>query len=268
MTGGPRIHGLRAFAGAAFLFVYLPIVVMVLFSFNASAVAVWPMKGLTMHWYGDLFRDDAIRSAFLLSLRIAALATVVAGILGTLLAYAAHRLRFPGKWLLQRLVLLPLVVPGVVTGIALLTVFSELKLTLSASTILLGHITFLVAVFFTTVFARLQGLGVGIERAAMDLGASEMRAFFAVILPNLKLTLLGAAVIAFTLSFDEIAVTYFLTGTQNTVPMLIYAKLRTGLTPTVNALATVSLLITLVPIVIGAVVANRVVRRRTNGVSA
>lgn len=257
---GRRPRGLWLFAALALVFVYAPIAVMVLFSFNTTEIAVWPMRGFTFDWYAEMVQSEKIRAAFLLSVRVALIATLVAGVLGTTLAYAAHRFRFPGKRLLQRIVLMPLVVPGVVTGIALLTIFDQIQVQLSVTTIVLGHITFLIAVFFTTVFARLQGLGTHIERAAMDLGASEVRAFFVAVLPNLRTTLIGAAVIAFTLSFDEIAVTFFLTGTQNTVPMLIYSMLRTGLTPTVNALATTSLLISLVPIAVAAAVGARIAR--------
>lgn len=264
MDGGtsPRIVLLRVFAALAFAFIYVPIAVVVLFSFNTAEVSVWPMEGFTFDWYGELTSSERIRDAFLLSLRVALIATVVAGVLGTLLAYAAHRFTFPGKRMLQRIVLMPLVVPGIVTGIALATMLNEFEVALSSATIVLGHITFLIAVFFTTVFARLQGLGIDIERSAMDLGASEIRAFFAVVLPNLRLTLLGAAVIAFTLSFDEIPITFFLTGTENTVPVLIYSMLRTGLTPTVNALAAVSLLISLVPIIVAGLVGTHIQRNR------
>lgn len=259
---GPRILALRAFSGLAFVFIYLPIALVVLFSFNTAEVSVWPLEGFTLDWYGELANSERIRDALLLSLRVALIATLVAGVLGTLLAYAAHRFAFPGKRMLQRLILMPLVVPGIVTGIALATMFDQAETTLSVTTIVLGHITFLIAVFFTTVFARLQGLGIDIERSAMDLGASELRAFFYAVLPNLRLTLLGSAVIAFTLSFDEIPITFFLTGTENTVPVLIYSMLRTGLTPTVNALATVSLLISLTPIVIAGLVGLHIQRTR------
>ncbi len=259
---GPGIHLLRAFALLALVFIYVPIGLVVLFSFSSAEISVWPIEGLTLDWYGELFQSERIRDAFLLSLRVAAIATVVAGILGTMLGYAAHRFAFPGKGLLQRIVLMPLVVPGIVTGIALATMFDQIELPLSPSTIILGHITFLIAVFFTTVFARLQGMGVELERSAMDLGASELRAFISVVLPNLRLTLLGSAVIAFTLSFDEIPITFFLTGTENTVPMLIYSFLRTGLTPTVNALATVSLVISLTPIILAGIVGLHIQRNR------
>ncbi len=256
----PTVFGLRLFAVLAFVFIYAPIAVMVVFSFNTSAISVWPLEGFTFDWYVRMAQASDIRAAFVNSMVVAGTSTAVAGVLGTLGAYTAHRFRFVGKHALQRVVLMPLVVPGVVTGIALLTMFDRVKLQLSLRTIILGHVTFLIAVFFTMVFARLQSLGVAIDRAAMDLGASRLRAFVFAILPNLKLTLVGAAVIAFTLSFDEIAVTYFLTGTQNTVPMLIYSMLRTGLTPTVNALATFALLFSLLPIVVASVITARLGR--------
>jgi len=261
-SAAPRIFALRAFSALAFVFIYAPIVLVVLFSFNTSEISVWPLQGLTLDWYGELANSERIREAFLLSLRVALISTLVAGVIGTLLAYAAHRFTFPGKRMLQRVILMPLVVPGIVTGIALATMFDQANTPLSAMTIILGHITFLIAVFFTTVFARLQGLGINIERSAMDLGASELRAFVSAVLPNLKLTLLGAAVIAFTLSFDEIPITFFLTGTENTVPVLIYSMLRTGLTPTVNALATVSLVISLTPIIIAGLIGLHIQRTR------
>lgn len=260
MLRRPTVPGLRLFAALAFVFIYAPIAVMVVFSFNTSTISVWPLKGFTFDWYARMAQSSDIRIAFVNSLIVASIGTAVAGVLGTLGAYAAHRFRFVGKRMLQRVVLMPLVVPGVVTGIALMTMFDRLNVQLSLKTIVLGHITFLIAVFFTMVFARLQSLAVGIDRAAMDLGASRIRAFVFAILPNLKLTLVGAAVIAFTLSFDEIAVTYFLTGTQNTVPMLIYSMLRTGLTPTVNALATCALLFSLLPIVLASFVTARLGR--------
>lgn len=260
MRSGNGAPFLRLVAALAFVFIYTPILVMVAFSFNTSEIPVWPLKGFTLSWYSQMAHSSGIRTAFVNSLVVASIATAVACVLGTLLAYAAHRLTFPGKRGVQRVVLMPFVVPGIVTGIALLTLFDRSNVALSLKTIILGHITFLIAVFFTMVFARLQSLGIVIDRAAMDLGASRIRAFAFAVLPSLKLTLVGAAVIAFTLSFDEIAVTYFLTGTQNTVPMLIYAKLRTGLTPTVNALATSALLFSLVPIIIASLVSARLNR--------
>ena len=256
----PSVLGLRLIAAVAFIFIYAPIVVMIVFSFNTSSISVWPLKGFTFDWYVQMAQSSDIRTAFENSLIVATTATAIAGVLGTLGAYGAHRFRFAGKRALQRVVLMPLVVPGVVTGIAMLSMFDRAHVQLSLRTIILGHITFLIAVFFTMVFARLQSLNVAIDRAAMDLGASRVRAFFFAILPNLKLTLVGAAVIAFTLSFDEIAVTYFLTGTQNTVPMLIYSMLRIGLTPTVNALATCALLFSLLPIVTASLITVRLSR--------
>lgn len=238
MRGQRRPWLLYVVAAGIFAFIYAPIVVLVMFAFNTSRVATWPMRGFTLRWFEEMVQDAAIRDALGNSLLIAAISTSVALVLGTLAAYVAHRYAFPGKRWLQRIVLLPMVVPGIVTGIALLSLFDFFGVLLSLWTIVIGHITFLIAVFFTSVFARLQRLGVQIERAAMDLGASETKAFFKAVLPNLKLTLVGASLLAFALSFDEIAVTFFLTGTSNTVPVLIYSMMRLGITPKINALAT------------------------------
>lgn len=252
-----RPWGLRLVAALVFSFLYSPIVVLVAFAFNTSRIPTWPMQGFTLHWFADLAHSPEILQALRNSLLIGTTATIVAMVIGTLSAYAAHRYRFPGKRWIQRIVLLPMVVPGVVTGIALLTLFDFFGIQLSRITITLGHITFLLAIFFTSVFARLQRLGIDIERAAMDLGASEVRAFRKAVLPNLRLTLIGAGLLAFALSFDEIAVTFFLTGNSNTVPVLIYSMMRLGITPTINALATSILLVSVTLVVIATALMQR-----------
>ena len=257
VPGRRRPWGLYAVAGAVFSFIYLPIVVLVIFAFNTSRISTWPMRGFTFKWFGEMVRNQDIRAALQNSLIIGVTATLVAMVLGTLCAYVAHRYRFPGKRWLQRIVLLPMVVPGVVTGIALLSLFDFLGLPLSRLTITAGHITFLIAVFFTSVFARLQRLPVELEKAAMDLGASEFGAFRKAVLPNLRLTLVGAALLAFALSFDEIAVTFFLTGTSNTVPVLIYSMMRLGITPQINALATSILTVSVGLVLLGTAIQRR-----------
>ncbi len=249
--------GLRLVAVLVFVFLYAPIAVLVVFAFNTSRIPTWPIQGFTLHWFADLAQSSEIRQALRNSLLIGTTATIVAMVIGTLSAYAAHRYRFPGKQWIQRIVLLPMVVPGVVTGIALLTLFDFFGIQLSRITITLGHITFLLAIFFTSVFARLQRLGIDIERAAMDLGASEVRAFRKAVLPNLRLTLIGAGLLAFALSFDEIAVTFFLTGNSNTVPLLIYSMMRLGITPTINALATTILFVSVTLVVIATALLQR-----------
>jgi spermidine/putrescine transport system permease protein len=257
--------GLLAAAAATFAFIYAPIAVLVAFSFGERRIPTWPLQGFTVTWYRELLGSEEIRTALRNSVVVATAATTGALLLGTPIAYAAHRFRFPGKRLLRRLVLMPLVVPGVVTGIALLTLFDFFHVTLSLGTIMVGHVTFLIAVFFTSVFARLEALGTQIERAAMDLGATEWRAFTRAVLPNLRLTLIGASLLAFALSFDEIAVTFFLTGTSNTVPVLIYSMMRLGITPAINALATSILVLSVLLVVIGTVILGREGGVRTRG---
>lgn len=257
--------GLWAVAVATFGFIYAPIVVLVAFSFGERRIPTWPLRGFTLSWYRELLGSAEILTALRNSIVIATTATAGALVLGTPIAYAAHRFRFPGKRLLRRLVLMPLVVPGVVTGIALLTLFDFFDVVLSMKTITVGHVTFLIAVFFTSVFARLEALGTDIERAAMDLGATEWQAFFRAVVPNLRLTLIGASLLAFALSFDEIAVTFFLTGTSNTVPVLIYSMMRLGITPAINALATSILVLSVLLVVVGTLVLGRESRDRHHG---
>jgi spermidine/putrescine transport system permease protein len=241
-----RPWALWLIATLVFLFLYVPIAVLVGFAFNTSRIPTWPPKGFTLHWFADLVHSPDILRALENSL-----------VIGTLSAYAAHRYPFPGKRWMQRIVLLPMVVPGVVTGIALLTLFDFSGVSLSRVTIVLGHITFLIAIFFTSVFARLERLGIEMEHAAMDLGASEVGAFRKAILPNLRLTLIGASLLAFALSFDEIAVTFFLTGNSNTVPVLIYSMMRLGITPKINALATSILVVSVLLVAVATVVMRR-----------
>jgi spermidine/putrescine transport system permease protein len=256
-----RPWGLYAAGAFVFLFIYGPIAVLVLFSFNSSSVSVWPLRSMSLVWYRQLAHNGAILAALHNSLVIGVTATLSAMVLGTAAAYAAHRFRFPGRAWLQRVSLMPMVLPGIVTGVALLTLFDLVHLQLSLITILLGHITFLIAIFFTSVFARLDRLGANLERAAMDLGASEIRAFARVILPNLVVTLVGAGLLAFALSFDEVQVTFFLTGTSSTLPILIYASMHMGLSPVIEALAATILFVSVALGIVGAVVTSRETRR-------
>lgn len=243
--------------GAIFSFVYLPIVVLVAFSFGTSAVNSWPVQGLTLKWYAALARDTDILAALKASLLIGISAVVLSMIIGTLGAYAAHRNEFRGKKWLQRLSLLPMVLPGVVTGVGLVALFDFVHVPLSLETILIGHVTFLIAVFFSSVFARLSRLGLNLELAANDLGANEFVTFVRVVLPNLRVTLVGASLLAFALSFDEVQVTFFLTGTTSTLPVLIYAMVHMGATPVVNALATFILLGSIVLVGLGSLLLSR-----------
>jgi len=233
-----------------FAFLYLPIAVLIVYSFNGAGVGGFPPRNLTLDWYRMLFSDGAIWESVGNSLIVAAAAVVIALGLGIPAALALDRAQFPGKTLFRRLVLLPLILPGIITGLSLLMLFNEASIKLSLLTIVLGHGTALISVATTEVFAGLQKLDRAQEEASLDLGANYWQTFLRVTLPNLKLSIIGAALLIFTLSMDEIAVSFFLIGRDNTLPLEIWGRLRRGITPEINAISTIIFVFSLVAIVL------------------
>ena len=237
-TKTPRAPVLSAYAVLTFAFIYLPILVLILYSFNRDGVGGFPPRHLTLDWYRQLLSDGAIWDSVINSLIVAAAAVLLSLILGLLAALALDRTNFPGKALFRRLVLLPLILPGIITGLSLLMFAVSAGLQLSLATVLLGHGTALISVATTELFAGLQKIDRAQEEASLDLGATPWQTFWRVTLPNLKLSLIAAALLIFTLSMDEIAVTFFLIGRDNTLPLEIWGRLRRGITPEINALST------------------------------
>ena len=239
------LHGVAVFA-----FLYLPIAVLVVYSFNGAGVGGFPPRDLTLSWYRTLFSDSAIWESVGNSLMVAIVAVAIALGLGTPAALALDRAQFPGKALFRRLVLLPLILPGIITGLSLLMLFNQSQVKLSLLTIVLGHGTALISVATTEVFAGLQKVDRAQEEASLDLGATYWQTFWRVTLPNLKLAIVGAALLIFTLSMDEIAVSFFLIGRNNTLPLEIWGRLRRGITPEINAISTIIFAFSLVAIVL------------------
>jgi spermidine/putrescine transport system permease protein len=235
---------------AVFAFLYLPIAVLVVYSFNGQGVGGFPPRDLTLNWYRILFQDGPIWDSVLNSLMVAFAAMVIALAFGIPAALALDRAQFPGKALFRRLVLLPLILPGIITGLSLLMLFREADVKLSLVTIVLGHGTALISVATTEVFAGLQKLNRAQEEASLDLGANYWQTFWRITVPNLKLSIIGAALLIFTLSMDEIAVSFFLIGRDNTLPLEIWGRLRRGITPEINAISTIVFLFSLMAIVI------------------
>ena len=232
-----------------FGFLYLPIVTLIVYSFNGPGVGGFPPRDLTLSWYRLLFADDAIWSSVLNSLLVAFAAMAISLAFGIPAALALDRANFPGKPLFRRLVLLPLILPGIITGLSLLMLFREADLKLSLVTIVLGHGTALISVATTEVFAGLQKLDRAQEEASLDLGANYWQTFWRVTLPNLRLSIIGAALLIFTLSLDEIAVSFFLIGRDNTLPLEIWGRLRRGITPEINAISSIIFVFSLAAIV-------------------
>ena len=231
-------------------FLYVPIAVLVAYGFNDSRSLTWPMSGFTLSWYEKLASNGQLIDAFGNSLYVAFWETTLTLIIGVPAAIALDRVDFPGKGLFRKLILLPIALPGIVTGISMLILFRMMGFNLSLETVIIGHATALLAVVVTQVYARLQRLPDSLQEASADLGASGLQTFFLVTLPNIRTAVIGAALLAFTLSFDEIPVTFFLTGRDNTLPMYIWSTMRRGLTPEINAIGTIIVGMSIVLIVI------------------
>ena len=246
----PRSRWLRLHASAVFAFLYLPIAVLILYSFNGQGVGGFPPHHLTLDWYRILFSDDTVWDAVLNSLQVAFAAMAISLAFGTPAALALDRVQFPGKALFRRLVLLPLILPGIITGLSLLMLFNLIGKHLDLITIILGHGTALISVATTEVFAGLQKLDRAQEEASLDLGANYWQTFWRITVPNLKLPIIGAALLIFTLSMDEIAVSFFLIGRDNTLPLEIWGRLRRGITPEINAVSTIIFTFSLLTIVV------------------
>jgi spermidine/putrescine transport system permease protein len=229
---------LTIYAVTVFAFIYLPVAVLILYSFNREGVGGFPPRHFTFAWYRQLFADGPIWDSVLNSLIVAVSSVALSLTLGLLAALALDRASFPGKSLFRRLVLLPLILPGIITGLSLLMFAVFVGARLSLVTVFLGHGTALISVATTELFAGLQKMDRAQEEASLDLGATPWQTFWRVTLPNLKLSLIAAGLLIFTLSMDEIAVTFFLIGRDNTLPLEIWGRLRRGITPEINAVST------------------------------
>src|SRR6202040_1563741 len=263
----PTSRWLPWHAIVVFGFLYLPIVTLIVYSFNGAGVGGFPPRDLTLNWYRLLFSDEAIWTSVLNSLLVAFAAMAISLMFGIPAALALDRANFPGKALFRRLVLLPLILPGIITGLSLLMLFREADIKLSLLTIVLGHGTALISVATTEVFAGLQKLDRAQEEASLDLGANYWQTFWRITLPNLSLSIIGAALLIFTLSMDEIAVSFFLIGRDNTLPLEIWGRLRRGITPEINAISSVIFVFSLLMIVLWYRIKTRD-RRRQPGLAA
>lgn len=241
---------LAIYAGLVFAFIYLPIVVLILYSFNRDGVGGFPPRHFTLDWYGQLFADGSIWDSVLNSLLVAFGAVALSLVLGLLAALGLDRATFPGKALFRRLVLLPLILPGIITGLSLLMFAVFAGMQLSLLTVFLGHGTALISVATTELFAGVQKIDRAQEEASLDLGATPWQTFWRITLPNLRLPLIAAGLLIFTLSMDEIAVTFFLIGRDNTLPLEIWSRLRRGMTPEINAVSTLIFAVSVALIII------------------
>ena len=235
----------------ALAFIYVPLVVVVINSFNASNVFAWPPQHFTTHWWQEALTNPGARNAVLTSVKVALIATTFALVLGTLLAFALSRYKFFGRQTLSLLVVLPIALPGIVTALALRTAFrSILGIELSIWTVAIAHATFCIVVIYNNVFARLGRMGTSPEEASADLGAGVLTTFRLVTFPMLRGALLAGAILAFGLSFDEIVVTLFTAPPGvTTLPIWIFQNLfRPNQAPIVNVVAAILVVVSIIPI--------------------
>jgi putative spermidine/putrescine transport system permease protein len=241
--------GLRAASTVVMLFLYLPLLVIVMQSFSSSPIPGWPIGHYSTRWFRLAWHDQFARTAFENSVTVGLRAAAVALVLGSCIAFALSRFRFFGQNTVSLLFVLPIALPGIVTGLALLSTIDYLGITPSLWTVVAGHATFCIVVVFNNVVARLRRSSTSLEEASMDLGADGWQTFRHVTLPSIATALVAGGLLAFALSFDEVVVTLFTAGSQQTLPLWIYNQFRLPNTAAeVNAVAVFVILLTAIPV--------------------
>jgi putative spermidine/putrescine transport system permease protein len=242
---------LRVWVVLVLLFLFVPIATVVLYAFNKSNVQAWPIPGLSTKWFSVAWHDPQVRSSLWLSVKAGLWATAIAVLLGSLAAFGVHRFRFFGREAVSLLLVLPLALPGIITGIALNSTFTFAGINLSLITIVIGHATFCIVVVYNNVIARLRRVPGSLVEASMDLGARPWQTFRYVTLPTISTAVVSGALLAFALSFDEVIVTTFTAGAQNTLPLWIFGAIRLGQQlPEVNVVVMAVLVLTVIPVTI------------------
>jgi putative spermidine/putrescine transport system permease protein len=244
---------LRIGTGLTLAFLYVPLIVIAIYAFNPKRSQTWPIDGLTLQWFDRAFHNPGVRDALLQSLKAATGATALALLLGTLAAFAVSRYRFFGREAISFVVILPLALPGIVTGMALNATFREVLdpfgVGLGLFTIIVGHATFCIVVVYNNVVARLRRTARSFEEASADLGADTWQTFRHVTLPLMRSALIAGALLAFALSFDEVIVTTFTAGSEQTLPIWILNNLsRPNQLPIVNVVALAVILLSAIPV--------------------
>jgi putative spermidine/putrescine transport system permease protein len=244
---------LRIWVVLVLAFLFVPILIIMLYAFNTSTIQSWPPPGFTFKWFPETWNDSEVREALLLSIRAGLIATAIALVLGTAASFAVHRFRFFGREVVSFVVVLPLALPGIITGMALNSFFYFNGINLSLWTIVIGHATFCIVIVYNNVIARLRRTSPSLIEASMDLGAHGWTTFRTVTFPLLSTALVAGALLAFALSFDEVIVTTFTSGAQNTLPLWIFGAIRLGQRlPEVNVVVFFVVLFTVMPVTIAA----------------
>jgi len=240
---------MRVASGLVLVFLYLPLVVILIYAFNRSVAQTWPLRGLTTRWFGEAWRNQEVRSALWVTIRAALGATAIALLLGSLAAFAVHRFKFFGRETVSFLLVLPIALPGIVSGMALNSAINGSGVPFGVITIIVGHATFCVVVVYNNVLARLRRTPTSLVEASMDLGADGWQTFRYVVWPVVSTALVAGGLLAFALSFDEVVVTLFTAGTQTTLPIWIFNNLlRPRSRPIVNVVAVFLILASFIPV--------------------
>jgi putative spermidine/putrescine transport system permease protein len=240
---------LAVWSGLVLLFLWFPLALIMVYAFNKSNVQSWPIPGFTTHWFRVAWDSPDVRSAIWLSVRVALIATGIALLLGSAAAFGVARFRFFGRDVVSFLLVLPIALPGIVTGMALNSFFIAGHISVSMWTIVIGHATFCVVIVYNNALARLRRSSPSLLEASADLGADGLQTFRFVVWPILSTALVAGGLLAFALSFDEVVVTYFTAGAQNTLPLLILGYIRLGQQlPVVNTIAFAMIVVTVIPV--------------------
>jgi putative spermidine/putrescine transport system permease protein len=253
MEGRATRAALVVWVAGVLVFLFLPITTIVIFAFDRSNVQSWPIRNWTTHWFLVAWEDPAVRSALWLSVKAGVAATILALVLGSAAAFGVHRFRFFGRDAVSLFLVLPIALPGIITGLALRSFFTFDGINLSLVTIIIGHTTFCLVIVYNNVISRLRRTSGSLGEASMDLGAHGLQTFRYVTLPTIATALVSGALLAFGLSFDEVIVTTFTAGAQTTLPIWIFGQIRLGQQlPEVNVVVTVVLALTVVPVALAA----------------
>jgi putative spermidine/putrescine transport system permease protein len=251
MTGASRWGriGLAVWAVGIMLFLFVPIAIIIVYAFNPSNVQSWPLPGLSTRWFSSTWRNAEMRQALWLSVRAGLISTAIAVLLGSMAAFAVHRFRFFGREAISFLLVLPIALPGIITGMALNSFITFNGVDFSLLTIVVGHATFCIVTVYNNVLARLRRTQPSLVEASMDLGADGLQTFRFVTLPMIATALVAGGLLAFALSFDEIVVTTFTAGAQSTLPIWIFGNIRLGQQlPQVNVVVLFVIVLSVIPV--------------------
>lgn len=240
--------------GLVFLFLYLPIIVLIVFSFNNAKLNII-FEGFTLNWYKELLSNTTLLNALKNTLIVATTSTLISTIIGTISAFGLYKFNFKGKKLIDAILYVPIVIPEIVLGISLLSIYTLMNFSLGLITIIIAHITFSIPYVIVSVRSSLQGMNPQLEEVSSDLGANSIQTFFRVTLPSIAPGIFSGALLAFTLSMDDVVISYFTSGPEgNTLPLYIYSMIKSGITPDVNAMFSIIIFVTLLVLTIYSIV--------------